>query len=156
LCVEYGVEPEKVDEQFIAALPSKPLVLRSTSTRNEYTYVKEQGRLLRFDPTAETELLEAEVRELNEFFDQFELRGGTHRGFIRVFNNGDDPTFGWNKGGRLYSQGKVNYQTMERGERLRMTINGEAVCEIDIRASYLTIFHAWHNQELDASRDPYE
>jgi hypothetical protein len=37
-----------------------------------------------------------------------------------------------------------------------MTINGEAVCEIDIRTSYLTIFHAWHNQQLDPARDPYD
>ena len=156
LGADHGVHPETAHEHFIAALPEKPLVLRATSTRNKYTYEKERGRLLRFEPTAESELLEAEVRELNEFFGEFELRGGTHRGYIRVFNNGDDPQFRWNKGGRLYSHGKLNYQTMKRRERLRMTINGEAVCEIDIRASYLTIFHAWHNQQLDPARDPYD
>jgi len=155
-CADHGVRPETVHEHFVAALPEKPLVLKGTSTRNQYTYEKVRGRVLRFEPTAEAEFLEAEVRELNEFFDGFELRGGTHRGFIRVFNNGDDPKFSWNKGGRLYSHGKVNYQTMKRSERLRMTINGEAVCEIDIRASYLTIFHAWHDQQLDPMRDPYE
>ena len=36
-----------------------------------------------------------------------------------------------------------------------MTINGEPVCEIDIRASYLTIYHSWFDQELDLTRDPY-
>jgi hypothetical protein len=36
-----------------------------------------------------------------------------------------------------------------------MTIDGEAVCEIDVRSSYLTIFSAWHGQELDHSVDPY-
>ena len=36
-----------------------------------------------------------------------------------------------------------------------MTINGEPVCEIDIRASYLTIYHSWFGQELDLTRDPY-
>ena len=65
-----------------------------------------------------------------------------HRGYLRVFNNGDHPNFDWNMGGRLYSHGEGNYQQMERADRLRMTINGEPVCEIDIRASYLTIFHA--------------
>jgi hypothetical protein len=156
LCADHDVRHEKLDEHFIGPLPTSPLVLRGTSTRNEYTYEKERGRLLSFDPTAETEMLEAEVKELNEFFGRFELRRGTHRGFIRVFNNGDDPEFRWNKGGRLYSHGKVNYQTMKRRERLRMTIDEEAVCEIDIRASYLTIFHAWHNQQLDPARDPYD
>jgi hypothetical protein len=155
-CADHGVHHDTAHEHFIAALPEKPLVLRASSTRNQYTYEKEQGRLMRFEQTAQSEFLVSEVRELNEFFDRFELRGGTHRGFIRVFNNGDDTQFHWNKGGRLYSHGKVNYQTMKRGERLRMTINGEAVCEIDIRASYLTIFHAWHDQQLDPTRDPYD
>ena len=37
-----------------------------------------------------------------------------------------------------------------------MTIDGEPVCEIDIRASYLTIFHAWNGAYLDHHRDPYD
>ena len=72
-----------------------------------------------------------------------------------MFNNGDHPAFNWNMGGRLYSYGESNYQQMERADRLRMTINGEPVCEIDIRASYLTIFHALYGEELDATKDPY-
>jgi hypothetical protein len=37
-----------------------------------------------------------------------------------------------------------------------MTINGEPVCEIDIRASYLTIYHAHYGAQLDPECDPYE
>jgi len=73
-----------------------------------------------------------------------------------VFNNGYDPDFDWDKGGRLYSQGHGNYQQMPKEARLRMTINGEPVCEIDIRASYLTIFHAWNGAHLDPRQDPYQ
>jgi hypothetical protein len=36
-----------------------------------------------------------------------------------------------------------------------MTINGSPVVEIDLRASYLTIFHAWHGAQLDPNKDPY-
>jgi len=36
-----------------------------------------------------------------------------------------------------------------------MTINGEPVAEIDIRASYLTIFLSKHGIQLDAEQDPY-
>ena len=36
-----------------------------------------------------------------------------------------------------------------------MTINGLPVVEIDLRASYLTIFHAWHGVQLDREMDPY-
>ncbi|MDN4988989.1 hypothetical protein QY049_38245 [Bradyrhizobium sp. WYCCWR 13022] len=36
-----------------------------------------------------------------------------------------------------------------------MTINGSPVVEIDLRASYLTIFHLWHGVQLDKDHDPY-
>jgi hypothetical protein len=150
-----GVPVADAKAHFIPELPSKPLQLRAKSKRNEYG-AKERGKPMPFERTPLTEELQEQVRELNEFFDRFELRGGTHRGFIRVFNQGDDPDFDWNKGGRVYSQGDDNYQVMSKEDRLRMTINGEAVCEIDIRASYLTIFHAWHGEELDPSSDPYD
>jgi hypothetical protein len=90
----------------------------------------------------------------NEFLDR-KLGGGVHRGYICVFNNGDDPGFDWDKGGRLYSQGHNNYQQMSGSERLKLTIGGEPVCEIDIRASYLTIFHALHGEQLSPVNDPY-
>jgi hypothetical protein len=44
---------------------------------------------------------------------------------------------------------------MSAEKRARMTINGERVAEIDIRASYLTIFLSLHGIQLDAQRDPY-
>jgi hypothetical protein len=75
---------------------------------------------------------------------------------MRVFNNGDHPKFDWNMGGRLYSYGEFNYQQLDRTDRLRMTINDEPVCEIDIRASYLTIFHALYDEPFDPTNDPYD
>jgi hypothetical protein len=56
----------------------------------------------------------------------------------------------------MYSQGDDSYQRLSQDHRLRMTIDGEPVCEIDIRASYLTIYHAHFGVPLDAERDPYE
>ena len=41
---------------------------------------------------------------------------------------------------------------MSKKARLKMTINGEAVAEIDIRASYLTLFYGWHRKQLDLTR----
>jgi hypothetical protein len=155
LAAYFGVPISEAKAHFIAALPKFPLQVRPSSRRNEYGQ-KLKGRRMRFERTPQTDALEAEVRELNEFFDGFELRGGTHRGFIRSFNKGDNPHFKWNMGGRLYSQGDDNFQLMKEEGRLRMTIDGEAVCEIDIRASYLTIYHAWFGAELDLSRDPYD
>jgi hypothetical protein len=77
---------------------------------------------------------------------------------VRLFNNGDEPNFDWNKGGRLYSPGEDSYQQIPREARLRMTINGEPLCEIDVRASYLTILHARHHAPFEVSEenDPYD
>lgn len=82
------------------------------------------------------------------------LRGGSHEGYIRIFQNDDDPHFRWNMGGRLYSQHFTeSYQVLSPAKRAAMTIN-EPVAEIDIRASYLTIFLALHDLQLDTEKIP--
>ena len=53
---------------------------------------------------------------------------------------------------------KTATSSFPRDARLRMTINGKPVCEIDVRASYLTILHARHNVPFEVSEehDPYD
>lgn len=155
LSSDAGLPPNDAARHFIESLPQHPLKLRATSTRDVYGQ-KERGKLLKFSPTGKAERLEQEVAELNEFFDQFELRGGVHRGFTRIFNNGDDEKFRWNMGGRLYSLRDDSFQQMDQDKRILMTIGGEQVCEIDIKASWLTIFHGWHGEQLDFKTDPYD
>src|ERR1700747_108361 len=59
-------------------------------------------------------------------------------------------------GGRLYSQHFTDsYQVMSGDKRLNMTIDGEPVAEVDIRASYLTIFLSRRGVQLPDG-DPYE
>ena len=43
---------------------------------------------MRFEPSKVTEALEGRLKQLNVFIDGFELRGGIHRGYIRVFTSG--------------------------------------------------------------------
>jgi hypothetical protein len=155
ICEQHGVRAADFHQHFLIPLPEHPLQLRASSKRNEYGD-KIRGRPMRYEATALTEKMEKQLKELNTFFDGFELLGGIHRGYLRVFNNGDHSNFNWNMGGRLYSYGESNYQQMERADRLRMTINGEPVCEIDIRASYLTIYHALYGEQFDATTDPYD
>jgi hypothetical protein len=156
VCDKHGVHVPDFHQHFLIPLPDDPLKRHSASKRNTYG-LKIPGRSMRFEPTSKTQKLESELKRLNLFLDGFELQDGIHRGYIRVFNNGDNPKFDWNMGGRLYSYGEPNYQQMDRSDRLRMTINGEPVCEIDIRASYLTIFHASYGDDFfDASDDPYD
>jgi hypothetical protein len=112
---------------------------------------------MKFKRTPRTERLEQSVRELNDFLARRVIRGATHRWLTRRFNQGDQPDFNWNKGGRLYSDGKDSYQQLPRSERLKITIDDEPVCEIDIRASYLTILHARYKTPFRVSKehDPY-
>jgi hypothetical protein len=142
-------------DHFDYGLPKEPLQKRAASTRDAGRKVR--GRIIKFEHTDLSQKLEAEVRELNEFLAKQEFGGGcVHRGYVRIFQNGDAPHFNWDQGGRLYSQpANTNYQQQSGAERLAMTINGSPVVEIDLRASYLTIFHAWHGVQLDQHKDPY-
>ena len=119
--------------------------MRQDAARTERVVEK-----VKYKHTPETERLEADIRELNDFWVPFELGGGEHNGYIRVFNN-----LAWDKGGRLYSAGEHSHQQMADTERVKMTINGEPVSEIDIKASHLTIYHAMVGEPLKGSGDPY-
>jgi hypothetical protein len=153
LAARFGIHADNAKQHFILALPRHPLQCKAASRRNDYGE-KIKGKKLRFDHTRKTNKLEAELHELNKFLDRFDLRGGPHRGYIRIYNQGDDPAFDWNLGGRIYSQGDDSYQRMKEPERLKMTIDSEPVCEIDIKASYLTIHFARLGRELDWAADP--
>jgi hypothetical protein len=57
-----------------------------------------------------------------------------------------------NRGGRLYSQPPMpltNYQNMPQQQRLKLRMDGEPVSEIDISASFLTIFYAAHGERIE-------
>src|SRR5262249_54644757 len=153
LLERHGITWGTAKHHLLRNLPAHPLVLKKSSNRRGREKVP--GTQIRFQPTPQSEALEAEVRELNKFIDEHELLGGTHRGYRRIFNCGDRDGFEWNKGGRLYSQGDDSYQRLKKEERLKMTIDGEPVAEIDITASYLTILHARGGVPIDLSRDPY-
>jgi hypothetical protein len=154
-CEYLNVDVSRITDHFIPDLPRHPLVKKAGSVRDPYG-AKVRGKPMRFERSGKASELEQQVRDLNEFLDRFDLCWGSHRGYIRVFNHGDHPSFDWNKGGRLYSQGDDSYQRLSQDERLRMTIDEDPICEIDIRASYLTIYHAHFGMPLDAKRDPYE
>jgi hypothetical protein len=158
LAIAHGVSPRDASDHFIQGPPEHPLVLKGGSRREPERGYKIPGKVMKFRREGPLGPLEQTIKNLNNFIDQFTLRGGTHRGYIRLFNLGDHPAFKWDLGGRLYSLGEDSYQQMGSDERLKMTIDGKPVCELDIKASYLTIFHAQQGQPLDfeTNPDPYE
>ena len=157
-CTEYGVVPTRALDhfEFEYDLPEHPVRLRARKLKNFFSSTELVGKPMEFERTPVVEEMETSIHELNEFFAKHTLRGGLHQGYIRIFQNGDDPEFNWNKGGRLYSQPFVeSYQVMSAKRRVKMTINGEPVAEIDISASYLTIFLSLHGIQLNTAEDPY-
>lgn len=158
LCVEQGVQPIRAlaHFEFEYDLPTHPIQKRARKEKNWSSKTVPPGRPMEFERTGIVEFMENSLRDLNEFFAKQILRGGTHHGYVRIFSNGDDADFNWDKGGRFYSQHFPSYQGMNGEQRRRMTINGEPVAEIDIRASYLTIFLSMHGIQLEVTKDPYE
>jgi hypothetical protein len=157
-CRERSVDPAKALDhfEFEFDLPKEVLELRATKEGDYWTTTKPVGKLMEFKREGVASAIGANVRELNEFFAQQKLRGGSHHGYVRLYHNGDHPDFFWNMGGRLYSQHFTDsYQVMDGDSRRLMTINDEPVAEIDIRASYLTIFLSLHGIQLPEG-DPYE
>jgi hypothetical protein len=148
-----GVVVAEIDQHFRLEAPRHPLVLKAASVGSGARKVA--GLRMDFPTDGTTERLEAQVIALNDFLSGFEIRGGIHYGFVRVFNEGNVEGFDWNRGGRLYSIGSRNYQQLSGEERAQMTINGEPVCEIDIRACNLTLLHAKLGLPFDPSSDPY-
>lgn len=158
LCTDEGVSPNSVLDhfEFEYDLPKDPVQLRKRKLRTSFRTKELVGESMEFERTPVVKGMENAISELNVFFAKHPLRGGVHQGYIRIFQNGDDPDFDWNKGGRLYSQPFAeSYQSMPSARRQKMTINGEPVAEIDISGSYLTIFLSLHGLQLDLTEDPY-
>ena len=155
---ENDLTPDSVDDHFEQRRPKQlkeVLVLRGSSMRAYGQKIPGSG--MSYERTAQTARIDQDVLDLNDFLSRHGIDGGVHRGYRRIFNQGDVPRYRWNKGGRLYSYGDDSYQTLKKERRLQMTLDGEPVAEIDIRASYLTLLHGLKGVPFDAAaRDPYK
>ena len=139
---DHGVIIRNVQDHFFIEfeMPSEPVQLTSPSglTRN----------------TAEATRLRNELAELNAHFATHKLEGAHHIGWVRKFHGVSSDKYMLNRGGRLYSQPPMpatNYQSMPQDRRLELRMDGEPVSEIDISASYLTIFYAAHGKRIGMS-----
>lgn len=146
----HGIKPLSAARHFPRLGPPPPVLLRGCST---WRYgAKRPGRRMGVPRTPETTRLKAEVDELNTFIRAKRIEGveGIElTGWTRIFNQGDQPGFAWDCGGRLYARpGDATYQSLSQAERARLQIDGEAVVEIDIRASHLSILYALQGQSL--------
>ncbi|BDW83720.1 hypothetical protein MACH24_31580 [Erythrobacter sp. Dej080120_24] len=97
------------------------------------------------------------IDQLNDFLAEQAVDGFAFLGLRRIFNNGDQADFDWNKGGRYYSLPGGHLYEAWGADKRRATIrlNGEAVEEVDLRASHLTLVHALQQRPFDPHDDPY-
>lgn len=112
LAAEHGISVENALDHFDYGLPKQPLQKRAASTWDAGRKV--QGRRLKFEHTDLSLKLEADVRELNEFLAKQTFGGGCiHRGYVRIFQNGNAADFNWDQGGRLYNETLLQQQNPE-------------------------------------------
>ena len=148
-----GVHHGSARKHFPQQLPNNVIEVRGKSTT--VRGMKTKGKKLKLAHTEKSKAMEADVKSLNKFLAGFELEGGSFSGYRRLFSNGDIAGFDFQWGGRLYGVGDDSYQTIKKTERQKMTIGGEDVVEIDINASYLTIFHGMAGYPLPNRDDLY-
>ena len=148
-----GVHHGSARKHFPQQLPNNVIEVRGKSTT--VRGMKTKGKKLKLAHTEKSRVMETDIKSLNKFLAGFELEGGSFSGYRRLFSNGDIDGFDFQWGGRLYGVGDDSYQTIKKTERQKMTIGGEEVVEIDINASYLTIFHGIAGHPLPNRDDLY-
>lgn len=163
LAEKHGIVPNEWDQHFESLpMPSSvpnPIILRTDSPFVDGGMkgkVKKRSENMKVDPADPFVIKEVKrINEINAYLSKQDIKP-VHQvqGFQRIFSNGNIPGFNWDAGGRLYAIGG-GYQQDSSADRLKMTINGEAVAEIDIRASHLTILHALKKVPMP-NGDPYD
>lgn len=166
----YGIKPVEWDQHFEGrprpCAIANPIVLKSEKKKGKHRLTGKPIAIptekMPFDPTNPLALKAGEqVNEINAFLASKDIQPSyAFYAFQRIFSLGDNPSFNWDKGGRLYAIGG-GYQQWpaepkpgEKNYRGEITIDGEPTVEIDIRASYLTILYARKSVPMPPT-DPY-
>lgn len=132
------------------------LVLRGAKVRKGRDKGNAKDMTIDYADPAVVRILEG-IDRLNEHWRQQSIGGFSLVGLRRIFSRGDQPDFAWNKGGRYYSLPGGHHYELWSGTKRRetITINGEPVAEVDLRASHLTLLHGLLGMPFDSEDDPY-
>ena len=129
-----------------------PLIEVRESKPNIYTkYGKPKGaRVPLHHFTGRYEHLYEEMLKINRAMGQHPLQGPEGEEWCRVVRVFNDRRL--DRGGRLYSR----FQTLKSDYRLKCTIDGEPVGEIDVKASFLFLCAVEAGCAHTLSADPYQ
>lgn len=150
MATKYGLREHEYHLSFKTQLPKKVIEVRAAKVKGEG-----RGRKLKPPQTSRFFEVEEEINTLNLFLSGFELNGGTFTGFRRLFNEGNAKGFDYDRGGRLFNSDGQGYIGLSSDERQSMQIDGQGIVEIDINASYLTIYHGLMGAPLPDKEDIY-
>ncbi|HYG85642.1 MAG TPA: hypothetical protein VD978_05245 [Azospirillum sp.] len=147
---DHGINLDAPEEHFArpkTVTVTSPLVLKAPSIRDGHRKVK--GKELDYPETDQTKRKRNEIEEMNRFARSMDIQGCVPVAWRRIFNGSFD------QGGRWYAVGDDCYQQMPKENRLEITINGEAVAEVDVKASHLTCLYGLLGEPFDRTHDPY-
>ena len=148
-----GYETIDLKDHFKKKPRLNEIQLKSASSR--YQKQKIKGKNLRVEKTTQTQAIKLRLFNINKYILKQNFEGMEFYGLRRLYNEGDHPSFNWNLGGRLYGVGENNYQRLKKEQRSMIKINGEAVKELDINASYLRILHSLRDFSIPDAEDIY-
>ena len=149
----YGVTLDAVKKHFKRRPSLQDLRLKGTSSRFKGNKVSAPS--ISFEETDYTWAIRQRLFKANSFLMEQRYHGMEFFGLSRIFNEGGHSSFNWNLGGRLYGVGEDSYQMLKKAQRAKIKINGAAVVELDINASFLRILHGLRGFPLPSSEDIY-
>ncbi len=157
---EQGITRANWSEHFVrtyAPSSRKQCPLERRGTKPAYGAGRRVAPSMTIDPKDPvTASLISRMDRINDYLGAQEVKPYGHIFLRRIFSNGDQPGFAWDCGGRMNALGAESFQTAKKAERARITINGEATVEIDLRASHLTILVGLgHLPKSILEPDPY-
>ena len=147
---QHGMSEESFHEHFHVVMPSNVVEVRASKEPGG-----KRGKKMKLSSFPRSQQIINDITAINDFLSTFTYEGMVFTGLRRLFNEGDRSNFDFNLGGRLYPSGSLGYMGMNSLERSSIIINGEAIVEIDINASYLTILHALKGISMPEAEDIY-
>lgn len=142
----YGISPDNLTDHYHKITPklTRLVVLRAGN------HAGGKGKTLRYPDTEKASSKEREVERINAIYSRHQFEGLPQPQVYRLFNCADSEGFDFNKGGRLYGE----FQNTSKERRKDVTIDGQPVVELDLKASHLTALYGITKTPMPEG-DPY-
>ncbi|WP_234855282.1 hypothetical protein [Paracoccus everestensis] len=142
----HGISADNLTDHYhkLTSKLTRLVVLRAGKTAGG------RGQMLRYPDTEKAASIWSEVERINAIYSRHQFVGLPQPQVYRLFNCADADGFAFNKGGRLYGE----FQNTSKERRKDVTIDGQPVVELDLKASHLTALYGVTNTPMPEG-DPY-